>query len=116
MAVRFLPVRTRRALALLTALACFWLSAFGALAHTDCLGLDLPATTGHRVALSHAAPPAHHQGPCLACEWQANSVSAALPAFALPPTPDTVDRTTVPVQRYVAVISRITSPRAPPAA
>src|SRR5947209_2209689 len=81
-----------RGFALLTALCCFWASTFGALLHTDHLlaGIGSPtARTAHAVSTLSVAPDSASQPghACLACEWQANSVSCALPVFSVGPVP-----------------------------
>src|SRR5207302_2032647 len=91
MPMRFYSQRTRRALALLTALCCFWMSTVGSLQHfhgasnlADAPGFSrvsaAPAQAS-QIAAAKAPRTARHPAHCLACEWQANSVSAALPAF-----------------------------------
>src|SRR5438067_1623795 len=91
MRLKMHAIRQLRGFALLTALCCFWASTFGALLHTDHLlaGVTVPAARTARATTAHASQtsplqPAHV---CLACEWQANSVSCALPLFAVEPVP-----------------------------
>ena len=121
MRLKMHAIRQLRGFALLTALCCFWASTFGALHHTDHLlaGLAIPtARSAHSGAAAHAAldSPAQPGHVCLACEWQANSVSCALPVFSVEPPAPTLPAAEPCLTCHIPSSVLLTSSRAPPAA
>jgi hypothetical protein len=116
--------RSKRALAALTAFVGLWLSACGPFLHTHTLADDLNALHGlwqsahspQSPDTSLAAGHVQHPDRCLACEFQANSVSPALTVFAVAPAPRGVPET-IALHRSLPFTRCLETPsRAPPAA
>ncbi|HLJ53875.1 MAG TPA: hypothetical protein VKT77_02495 [Chthonomonadaceae bacterium] len=120
----------RRTCAAIVAFCYFWLSTVVACQHTHHLLDDMAAAmsvgyaarahlTPHAagsatqvVISSRPAASAH----CFACEWQAASVSPALPAMALALTSPCAPRDVAPTPHCVSLPAPAGSSRAPPLA
>src|SRR5690349_21480151 len=120
---RSFSARARRALAVLTALSCFWLSAIGSVFHhhayinTQENGQSVITGTAHTpyAAVAKSQQPGD-LSPCLACEWQANSVSVALPSFEVPQPQASADEAISSTSSYIRLLAFDSPSRAPPAA
>jgi hypothetical protein len=90
--------------------------------HTDHLAFPARAAAFRQERVSrtgrHASSAAktalHSQDRCLACDWQAAQVSAALPAFTLVLTPPQPMRAITLFPRYLPLPAFPASSRAPP--
>jgi hypothetical protein len=120
--------RSMRLFTLLAALCYLWVGSALSFQHTDCLthdvetllrlpsaftSIDRPFPLHTRITHTKAkAHPAH----CDACEWQANNVSPALPAFTFTVVTIASTRVVTTFPRYLRTLKLSTSSRAPPLA
>lgn len=130
-----MPIRRQlqkscRVLATLVLLCYVWVSAVLPFQHVDNLddaegspasfsfihtGPRLPMRTCLRSDRRAAAQKASHAGPCLACQWQANNVSAALPIFSFTSIEIYSKLSVVTIlPRYLRSVARTPSSRGPP--
>ena len=124
------PLSMRKPHNMLLAVVAFCylcLSVLMPLQHTDHFARSTPAsaqvlTANGRSTRSGLHTPQqaktalHRQDRCVACEWQATHVSAALPAFTLILTPPQATRAITTFPRYLRLLTFPASSRAPPLA
>lgn len=118
----------RRLCAAIVAFCYFWLSTVVACQHTHHIIDDLAASGAmpSRISASSqhaplktdfkAAPAVSKAGQCLACEWQASSVSPALPAIFLFLASPCAPRIAADTPRCLSLRAPTGSSRAPPLA
>lgn len=123
---RFRTAKQQRASALVTVLCCLWMSTIGSLFHTDgplmlpqagrVTSAGMSAAGGPHLVWTRGSRRAESPGDCAACQWQANSVSPAMPGFSLTLGLRRIPHTIAALPLYSGVRFSRSSARSPPAA